>query len=291
MHLDIVKAQGTGNDFVIVEDTDDALADIFDTAIVEGLCDRRFGVGADGFIRVAPGGPDRVFMDYRNADGSLAEMCGNGVRCLAKYCFDRGILSGSDADIETRAGLRHVTVHRDGAGQVHRVDVDMGRPELSPGAIPADAPGPRALELPVRLDGETVVVAAVGMGNPHAVIFVDDVDVAPVTSLGPRVERSETYPHGANVGFAHVVSDSRIRLRVWERGSGETLACGTGACAAVVAAAETGRSGRAVTVDLPGGELAVRYDATVTMSGPAVEVFTARVDLEAVTRAGHREGV
>lgn len=268
MHLDIVKAHGTGNDFVVVEDLDDAL--VLDDRLVASLCDRRCGVGADGVIRIAPGDSAPVFMDHRNADGSRPEMCGNGVRVLAKYCFDRGILAGSTAAIETRAGLRTVVAHRDASGHVAQVGVDMGAPTVGDLAAVLDA------------DGDAVIAALVGMGNPHAVVFVDDVASAPVHGIGPGLEIHPAFPDGVNVEFAAVTSSGAIDMRVWERGVGETASCGTGACAVAVAAAETGRTSRRVDVSLPGGVLHVDYRDVVEMTGPAVEVFSARVDLTAL---------
>lgn len=284
MRLDIVKAHGSANDFVVVEDLADDLE--LDALQVRALCDRRRGVGADGLIRVVADGPT-VFMDYRNSDGSLAEMCGNGARVFAKYCFDRGILVGSESTIGTRAGTRHVRVHRGPDGLVARVDVDMGPPVFDPAAIPvvvdatggADgtgAPQPVAIDV----DGSRIDALAVGMGNPHAVLFVDDVAAAPVRTLGPTIERSTRFPNGTNVSFARIISPDRIDLRVWERGSGETQACGTAACGTVVAAAATGRAGRSVDVALPGGIVHVEWADSVVLSGPAVEVYTATVDVD-----------
>lgn len=268
MHLDIVKAHGTGNDFVVVEDLDDGV--VLDDAVVAALCHRRRGVGADGVIRIAPGMHAPVFMDHRNADGSRPEMCGNGIRVLAKYCFDRGILAGSTAVVETRAGDRRVVAHRDASGHVSQVGVDMGAPELG------------GLATVLDVDGTAVTASLVGMGNPHAVVFVDDVAAAPVRSLGPAIETHPAFPAGVNVEFAAVAPGGRVDMRVWERGVGETASCGTGACAVAVAAVETGRAPRRVDVSLPGGVLHVDYAEVVEMTGPAVEVFCASVDVAAL---------
>lgn len=276
MHLDIVKAHGTGNDFVVVEDLEDAIE--LTDAVVTALCDRRRGVGADGLIRIAPG-PGGLFMDHRNADGSRPEMCGNGIRVLAKYCFDRGILTGSTAVVGTRSGERRVVAHRDTAGRVSHVGVDMGEPKVDDLAAVLD------------VSGTIVTASLVGMGNPHAVVFVDDVAAAPVGSLGPEIEAHPAFPDGVNVEFAAVTSAGAAAVRVWERGVGETESCGTGACAVAVAAAETGRSARSVDVTLPGGVLHVEYGETVEMTGPAVEVFEAKVDVAALAAVAHRAGV
>lgn len=272
MYLAIVKAHGTGNDFVVVEDLDDAL--VLDDAVVAGLCDRRRGVGADGLVRIAPGAHGSVFMDHRNADGSRPEMCGNGIRVLAKYCFDRGILAGSTATVETRSGERRVVAHRDASGHVSHVGVDMGVPAVG------------GLETLLDVGGTPVTASLVGMGNPHAVVFVDDVATAPVEVLGPALETHPAFPDGVNVEFAAAGPGAGIEMRVWERGVGETASCGTGACAVAVAAAETGRAPRRVEVSLPGGVLHVDYAETVEMTGPAVEVYEARVDLAALGVSG-----
>lgn len=268
MQLEIVKAHGTANDFVVIEDLDDTF--VLGDALVARLCDRRCGVGADGVIRIAPGSQAAVFMDHRNADGSRPEMCGNGVRVVAKYCFDRGILTGNAAVIETRAGSRRVVAHRDAAGHVSRVGVDMGVPEVG-----------EVAEV-IEVDGRAVTLTRVGMGNPHAVVFLDDVTDAPVETLGPALEVHPAFPEGVNVEFAAVTSAVSAGMRVWERGVGETASCGTGACAVVVASAETGRTSRSVDVALPGGTLHVEYGDRVEMTGPALEVFSASVDLAAL---------
>ncbi len=281
MEIPIVKAHGAANDFVLVEDLGDEL-DV-PVGLVARICDRRRGVGADGFIRIAPGQDAGVFMDYRNADGSLAEICGNGIRCLAKYCFDRGILVGTEADIDTRAGVKHVVVHPDAAGKVAQVEVDMGPPQLDAADIPVKTDG-SPLEMTLAIDGVEYDICAAGMGNPHAVVFVDDVSVAPVTTLGPRIETDPAFPEGTNVEFVHVADAGRIEMRVWERGSGETLACGSGACAAAAVSNLTGRAGGELDVVLRGGTLHITVGDTVVMRGPAVEVFETILDTARLAR-------
>jgi diaminopimelate epimerase len=257
--VEFVKAHGTGNDFVVVED----LADRYRIApeLVRAVCDRHFGIGGDGLIRIAPGSAAPFFMDYRNADGSLAEMCGNGVRVVGKYLGDRGHV-GSELDLETRAGVKHLELHADEHGRVDRVTVDMGPPVLEE--------DDRKLEV----GGRVVTATCLSMGNPHAVVFVDDVDVAPVTTLGPLLERHAAFPEGTNVEFVQAVDDGVVRQRTWERGVGETLACGTGACAAAVAAQVRGLAGRPLVVELRGGRLELDWapGGTVRMTGPAREV-------------------
>ena len=257
--MEFVKAHGTGNDFVVVED----LADRYRLTpeLVRAVCDRHFGVGADGLIRIAPGTGAPYFMDYRNADGSLAEMCGNGVRVVGKYLGDRGYV-GSSVELETRAGVKHLELHTDDHGAVDRVTVDMGAPAVED-------------ERTLDVDGEKVSATVLSMGNPHAVLFVDDVDKAPVTTLGPTLESHPAFlPARTNVEFAQVVDRATLRQRTWERGVGETLACGTGACAVAVAAQVRGLTGHPVVIDLRGGRLELDWSpgGTVRMTGPAREV-------------------
>jgi diaminopimelate epimerase len=257
--VEFTKAHGTGNDFVVVED----LAGRYQLTpeLVRAVCDRHFGIGADGLIRIAPGTDAPFFMDYRNADGSLAEMCGNGVRVVGKYLGDRGHV-GSAFDLETRAGVKHLELHADDSGCIDKVTVDMGAPDLGE-------------ERTLEVDGEPVTATCLSMGNPHAVVFVEDVDKAPVTSLGPRLETHPAFlPAKTNVEFAQVVDRTTVRQRTWERGVGETLACGTGACAVAVAAQVRGLAGHPVVIELRGGRLELDWTpgGTVRMTGPAREV-------------------
>jgi len=289
MDLTFTKMHGLGNDFVVIED----LAGSWDLApeAVAWLCDRHFGIGGDGLIlvrRSARAGAG-FYMHYSNADGSLAEMCGNGIRCFAKYLVDRGLVAPDVTDllIDTLGGPKSVTVARGVEGLMETATVDMGEPVLAPAAIPARFDGEVVLDAPLATALGDTTVNLVSMGNPHAVIWVDDVDDAPVEALGPEVEAHDRFPHHTNVEFAQVLTPDRVRMRVWERGVGETLACGTGACAVVVAAVLTGRTGRSVTVELPGGELEIVWaeDGHVSMSGSATEVFEGVVHLTDVEDA------
>ena len=257
--MEFVKAHGTGNDFVVVEDLTDRYR--ITPELVRAVCDRHFGVGADGLIRIAPGTDAPFFMDYRNADGSLAEMCGNGVRVVDKYLGDRGHVGGA-FDLETRAGVKHLELHADDRGDIDRVTVDMGPPALDE-------------ERTLEVDGERVTATCLSMGNPHAVVFVDDVDKAPVTTLGPALETHPAFaPDKTNVEFAQVVDRATVRQRTWERGVGETLACGTGACAVAVAAQVKDLAGRPLVIEVRGGRLELDWTpgGTVRMTGPAREV-------------------
>jgi len=283
MDLTFTKMHGLGNDFVVIED----LSGTWDLApeAVAWLCDRHFGIGGDGLILVRRSArADAAFyMHYFNADGSLAEMCGNGIRCFAKYLVDRGLVGRDVTElvIDTLGGLKPVTIMRGSDGLMEAATVDMGEPVLTPAEIPARFDGYAVLDAPLKTTSGEVGVTLVSMGNPHAVIWVDDVDEARVEGLGPEIEVHDRFPHHTNVEFVQVLTPDRVRMRVWERGVGETLACGTGACAVVVAAALTGRTGRSVTVELPGGELQIVWTAGghVLMTGSATEAFEGVVHL------------
>ena len=269
------KYHGTGNDFVLVEDVEDRLHP--DQDLIEALCDRRRGVGADGLIRIVRAADADFFMDYYNADGQVAEMCGNGIRCLAKYVYDRGLTDRSEMAIMTRAGLKRVAVEADG-GVVHRVTVGMGLPEFQRKAIPMTGqPDETFIREPLEVDGRVFTATAVSMGNPHVVLMVDpseDIAALEVPRLGSEVEHRPEFPNRTNVEFVQFV-DGTLRARVWERGSGETMACGTGACAAAVASSVAGLTGPEADIEFPGGVLHVewREGEEVFLSGPAVWVY------------------
>jgi diaminopimelate epimerase len=218
-------------------------------------------------------------MDIYNSDGSRAEMCGNGIRGLAKFSHERGLIAKNPLALETDAGVKTLRLHLDG-GRVTRVTVDMGMPEWRGREIPVDADG-EVLDHALVVDGRTWSVTCVSMGNPHCVVFVDDVAGLPLETLGPRFERHPFFPRRVNTEFVRVDDRERLTMRVWERGAGETMACGTGACAVAVAAARTGRSARRVTVTLPGGPLEIdwRADDRVLMTGDAVFVFDGQVEV------------
>ncbi|MGH3443136.1 MAG: diaminopimelate epimerase [Nitriliruptorales bacterium] len=271
------KSHGAGNDFVVVHDLVNGLD--LTAEVVRALCDRRRGVGADGVLRITGDDAADAFMDHRNADGSPAEMCGNGIRVVAKHLVEQLGVAGPEVRIATRGGLKTVEVHRDGAGRVVGATVDMGPPELVPAAIPFDHDGAEAVDVPVDASGEPVRLTAVSMGNPHAVIVVDDVATAPVTTLGPVLEGHERFPKRTNVEF---VVPGTGAVRVWERGVGETAACGSGACAVLVALQRLGRADNEVVLHFPGGDLTVRHipseHPSVFLTGDAADVFTGEVD-------------
>ncbi len=289
MELKFTKMHGLGNDFIVIED----LAEELDLApeAVAWFCDRNFGIGADGLmlVRKATAADADYSWWFRNSDGSVAEMCGNGIRCFAKYLVDRGLVP-ADQDVvrvETAVGVLSIEVTRAYDSTLHLATVDMGEPILDPREIPTTLGCETPLNPVVACDLETGMgtykVTCVSMGNPHCVLFVDDVDTAPVHTLGPIIETHPAFPRKTNVEFAQVDPDNDvIALRVWERGVGETLACGTGACATAVAAALNCLIGREATVELPGGELAIRWaeNGHVFMTGPAEEVFTGTLTIE-----------
>lgn len=268
------KMQGAGNDYVYV----DCFSQTVENApeLARRISDRHFGVGSDGLILIAPSDVADVQMVMYNADGTRAQMCGNGVRCVGKYAHDRGLTDKTVLTVETLAGIKTLTLHLGPDGQTQTVTVDMGCPELTPEKIPVNAPGARALDVPIEAAGKIWRAACVSMGNPHAVIFVDDPDALDLPAIGPEFEHSALFPERTNTEFCQVVREGVLKMRVWERGAGETLACGTGACATLVAAALTGRCGREAKLLLRGGELTIRWDGEtdhVFMTGPAAFVF------------------
>lgn len=238
------------------------------------ICHRRFGVGADGLIFLLPSRVADLQMRMFNPDGSEAEMCGNGIRCLARFAYEEGLARGPAIRVETLAGIMVPHLILEGS-RVSGVRVDMGEPRLARREIPMLGEGDEAVEIPLEVGGKRIIATCVSMGNPHCVIFVDGVEEAPVTTLGPLLENHPLFPQRTNVEFIQVLSPAELKMRVWERGAGETMACGTGACAAAVAAALTQRAGRQVTVHLTGGDLFIEWSANnhVFMTGPAVRVF------------------
>jgi diaminopimelate epimerase len=271
------KLHGTANDFVYVDARGGLPAD--PALLAPRICDRHRGIGADGLILLLDSTEADCRMRIFNADGSTAEMCGNGIRGFAKYVLDHGLVRADPLRVETDAGVKTVSVRRDG-DVVTSITVDMGPPEWDGRRIPVDADGP-VLERPLAVNGRTWSVSCVSMGNPHCVVFVDDPNALALPEIGPAFERHPFFPRRVNTEFIGIESKERLRMRVWERGAGETLACGTGACASAVVAARTGRTGRHVTVALPGGELEIdwRDDDHVYMTGEAVEVFAGEIEV------------
>ena len=267
------KLHGASNDFVVVDGRNRGERDW--TALAAAVCDRRRAVGADGLL-VLEDSPSHDFrLRYHNADGSEAEMCGNGIRCMAKFVLDTGVTDQRTLTWETLAGpiTTEVLAH-DGASALVRVD--MGPPRFAPDEIPVQAGGPEVREEAFDVDGETVQLSCVSMGNPHAVAFVDSVDGYPLERIGPAVERHPRFPQRTNFEIVEVLAPDHLRMRVWERGVGETMACGTGACAVAVAARLVRNAAPEVDIDLPGGRLHVGWapGGNVMLSGPAEAAFT-----------------
>jgi len=268
------KMQGCGNDYVYVDLFRERLTgDVAKLAVA--VADRHFGVGGDGLILIGPSERADARMRMFNADGSEAEMCGNGLRCVAKYVYDHGIASKEQLTIETGRGILTVDLEVKG-GKAQRVRVDMGEPILEAAKIPTTLAGNPPTDAEVVVEGEAFAFTCVSMGNPHAVTFVDEITDRLVHGVGPQVEKAAAFPKRVNVEFVKVNGKSDAHMRVWERGSGETLACGTGACAVAVAGVLTGRFDRTVTIHLLGGDLDIEWgqDNHVYKTGPAVEVFS-----------------
>ena len=274
----IWKYHGTGNDFVMFEDLQGVRLLTAELAIA--LCDRHTGIGADGVIRVGSSEGSDFFMDHRNADGSLAQMCGNGIRCLAKLVFDRRLAARTELRVGTRSGIKTLRLQVD-EGVVTSVSVGMGRARFDRGALPmAGDPDEPFIGEPFEVDGRTFKATALSMGNPHLVLFVEeDPDDVDVHRIGPLVEHDERFPEGTNVEFVAVQGDG-VKVRVWERGVGETMACGTGACAAVVASNEAGLVPRSAPARFPGGVLQIDRlpDDEVSLTGPAERVYEGTID-------------
>ena len=282
MTVRLSKLHGTGNDFLVTVARDGASG--AQEEFARAVCDRHHGIGADGFITLRPGndGADCT-MELRNADGGLAEMSGNGIRCLAWVAVREGLGSSGTLIVETGGGRRTMSLVVED-GELRSATVDMGPVSFDPAAIPLAAPS--AFDLEATFHGTTYRGDAAGMGNPHLVLLVDDVDVARVVQHGPHLEVDERFPKRTNVEFVAPNTRGGIDMRVWERGVGETLSCGTGACAAAAVAHRRGLVGRETAVRVPGGELSVTLGDTVLLGGPVAHVFDTEVDEQALVGGG-----
>lgn len=270
------KMHGIGNDYIYVDCLENMVSD--PEILSKRVSDRHFGIGADGLILVCPSRKADFTMEMYNADGSPGEMCGNGIRCLGKYVYEKGLTAKKDLDIETKAGIRHLHLMEDPGhkGQICMVEVDMGCPVLEADQIPVISEHTVVIDEPITVNGVEHHMTGVSLGNPHAVVFVKSIRGLDLEWLGPAFEYHGRFPRRVNVGFVETVDSRTLKMRVWERGSGETLACGTGACAAAVAGVLNHRTEREVTVRLSGGELQVNWDVqtgSVFLTGPAAHVF------------------
>ncbi|WP_456082292.1 diaminopimelate epimerase [Mediterraneibacter sp.] len=271
--MKFTKMQGLGNDYVYVNCFKEKIDD--PSALAVRISDRHFGVGSDGLILINPSKVADCEMEMYNADGSRGEMCGNGIRCVGKYMYDYGLTDKEAISVETLAGIKYLQFFIEN-GKVAKVKVDMGSPILTPAEIPVVAEGERAVDEPIVVDGTEYRMTCISMGNPHAIVYVDDVKNLQIEKIGPSFEKHERFPNRVNTEFVKVLDRNTVEMRVWERGSGETLACGTGACATAVACILNGLTEEKVIVKLLGGDLEIEWDREenkVFMTGPAKVVF------------------
>ena len=277
--MKFTKMHGCGNDYVYVNLFEEKVENPAEVSIK--VSDRHFGIGSDGLITIGPSDKADFRMHIYNADGSEAEMCGNGIRCVAKYVYDHKLTDKTEITVETGAGiLTLILFPKD--GKVEQVRVDMGEPILEPSQIPVLAKGDKVIDEPIEVGGKTWNMTCVSMGNPHAVVFVDDTANFPLETYGPLFENHERFPKRTNTEFVQIISRTEANMRVWERGSAETWACGTGTCACVMACILNGKTKDKVLVHLRGGDLTIEYDREsnhVFMTGPATEVFSGEIDV------------
>ncbi len=272
--MKFTKMQGIGNDYVYVNCFQEHIPD--PAALAVKISDRHFGVGSDGLILICPSKIADFQMVMYNADGSQSQMCGNGIRCVGKYVHDKGLTDKTTVTVETLAGVKTLELHLRENGTVAAITVDMGAPILTPKDIPVAGEGDSFIARPLNVSGKTWSVTAVSMGNPHAIVYVEDTGSLDLPAIGPAFECHPAFPERTNTEFLQVIDRHTIKMRVWERGSGETLACGTGACASLVASYLNGKTDRRATLQLLGGDLEIRWDQEtghVFMTGPASFVF------------------
>ena len=278
--MKFTKMQGIGNDYVYVNCFEETVAD--PERVSEIISDRHFGIGADGLVLIMPSDKADFRMRMFNADGSEGNMCGNATRCLGKFVYDNHLTDKTNITLETRSGIKKLTLYPEN-GKVKTVLVDMGKAVLKPADIPMNVSGDTFINKPITVDGKEVFITAVSMGNPHAVTYVDDVDSLELEKIGPSFENHPLFPERVNTEFIKILDESTMQMRVWERGSGETWACGTGACSAKAASVLNGYfpHDKEITVKLRGGDLFITYksDGTVLMRGPAETVFTGEIDV------------
>jgi len=273
--MKFTKMHGAGNDYVYINGLQEIIAD--PESLAKAISDRHFGVGSDGLILILPSDKADIRMQMFNADGSEAQMCGNGIRCVAKYAYDHGLARLTEMTAETGAGILRLQLFPGSDGLIERVRVNMGEPRLNRASLPMTGPPQsRAVSVDFEAAGRRLRGTCLSMGNPHCVIYVDEVACYPVHEIGPAVEHHPLFPERVNTIFVELLAKNEIRQRTWERGAGETLACGTGASAACVAGVLTGQSERKLLVHLPGGDLELEWseDNHLYLTGPATEVYT-----------------
>lgn len=286
--MKFTKMHGCGNDYVYVDGGTESISLEKKPEIVRYLSDRHFGIGGDGVIFINPAENSDFEMEMWNADGTRSEMCGNGIRCVAKFVYDKGLTDKTTLNIESAGKVKilELTVsdksENRGRGFVETVRVDMGEPILIPDQIPVDMIGERVVDQEIMVQGNAYKMTCVSMGNPHAIVFMKDIANFEIEKLGPFFENHKVFPKRTNTEFVEVISDNYVKMRVWERGTGETLACGTGCCATVVACVLNGKTGRDVTVEVLGGKLQISWDQAtnhVFMTGPATTIFDGEISL------------
>ena len=277
--MKFTKMHGLGNDYVYVNCFEEKIDN--PPAVARFVSDRHFGIGSDGLIMINPSKTADFEMEMYNADGSRGEMCGNGIRCVAKYVYDYGLTDKTQISVETLGGIKYLDLTVED-GKVSLVKVDMGKPKLEADLIPIISEREQVIDEPIEVDGKEYHMTGVSMGNPHAVIYVDDVKGLDLEKIGPKFENHERFPKRINTEFVHCIDRQTVEMRVWERGSGETLACGTGACAVAVASILNGYTEREVEIRLLGGNLQIEWneeDNHVYMTGPATVVFDGEIEL------------
>ena len=277
--MKFTKMHGLGNDYVYVNCFEEKIDN--PPAVARFVSDRHFGIGSDGLIMINPSQKADFEMEMYNADGSRGEMCGNGIRCVAKYVYDYGLTDKTQISVETLGGIKYLDLTVED-GKVSLVKVDMGKPELEADLIPIISEREQVIDEPIEVDGKEYHMTGVSMGNPHAVIYVDDVKGLDLEKIGPKFENHERFPKRINTEFVHCIDRQTVEMRVWERGSGETLACGTGACAVAVSSILNNLTDTQVTVKLLGGDLQIEWDREkdrVFMTGPATVVFDGVIDI------------
>ena len=276
--MKFVKMQGCGNDYVYIDGSKETVEN--KPEVVRKLSDRHFGIGGDGVIFINPSKIADFEMEMYNADGSRSEMCGNGIRCVAKYVYDYGLTDQTEITIESAGKIKYIRLFiKD--GKVDQVRVNMGAPELSAVNVPVKAETEQVIDAPIMVDGTEYRMTCVSMGNPHAVIFMDEIQNLPMERIGPKFEHHPCFPNRTNTEFVKVVDRHTVDMRVWERGTGETLACGTGCCATAVACVLNQKTEDEITVRLLGGELKIRWDREencIYMTGPARVVFEGTIE-------------
>lgn len=280
--MKFTKMQGLGNDYVYVNCFEEKIENPSELAVK--VSDRHFGIGSDGLILIRPSEVADFRMTMFNADGSESEMCGNGIRCVGKYVYDYGLTDKTEVSVETLAGIKYLKfLIKD--GKVDMVTVNMGEPILKPELVPVVGEGDAVIDSPIEVDGKEYKMTCVSMGNPHSVVFVDDVYNFPLHEVGPLFEHHKAFPRRVNAEFCQVIDRTHAKMRVWERGTGETLACGTGTCATAVACILNGKTEDEVTITLLGGDLIIRWDReknVIYMTGPARVVFDGEIDVTAL---------